>query len=64
MPPRRRKKLAGVKIKVKSCKSCPPGTGIRPMPAQIICIRCGAVLKQWEPPVIWIDGEPVPISFP
>jgi hypothetical protein len=63
----RRKKNAGIRMNIPPCKNCPEGTSMRIVPGRdrtsIECANCGQELKSWEPPVIWVNGEPVPVRF-
>lgn len=67
MAKRRRFSSSGFRIKMRPCLRCPKSTAARLRrdgeDHTIVCIRCGQVLKRWTPPVMWIDGEPVPVRF-
>lgn len=49
------------------CPTCAAGTPAQMIPGRdrstIKCSGCGTVLKSWEEPVVWVDGEPVPVRF-
>lgn len=61
------RKPKGPVINIKRCTTCRPGTPMRQAIAgrkcQILCASCNRVLKEWEPPVIWVNGEPVHVSL-
>lgn len=59
----RRKRDSGFRMNITACPTCPAYTPFRCIPGRdrvvIECMECGRELKSWEPPVIWVDGEPV-----